>query len=161
MARPRVTRPRPDGGPAIAGERPVIPANLRVQAIEGEIAEIVSQRMGERLGVAPDALPNQLKSAISTASTAAAHRAVELAVTKDIDQVIGDVTRGSVLGRFDARVDLARQGLDHIAASDDVQQIMKKRAEMLAAKKQALETAGFSSQEAMDIILADIAARGH
>jgi hypothetical protein len=32
---------------------------------------------------------------------------------------------------------------------------------MLAAKKKALEAAGFSSEEAMEIILADIGARGH
>jgi ribose 1,5-bisphosphokinase PhnN len=66
-----------------------------------------------------------------------------------------------VLGKFDSRVDLARKGLDHIAGSNDVKQIMTRRAEMLAEKKKALETAGFSAQEAMDILLADIAARGH
>jgi hypothetical protein len=38
---------------------------------------------------------------------------------------------------------------------------MRQRAQMLAEKKQALETAGFSSEEAMEILLADIAARGH
>lgn len=159
MARPRI-QPRTGVSP-ITGERPIVPSTLRVQAIEGDIQKTVSRRMGERLGVAAGALPADLKSLIATTSAAAAQRAVELAVTKDLDEAVGDVTRGSVLGRFDARVDLARQGLDHISASNDVKQIMTKRAEMLAEKKKALETAGFSSQEAMDIILADIAARGH
>jgi hypothetical protein len=49
----------------------------------------------------------------------------------------------------------------HISESNDVKEIMRKRAEMLAEKKKALETAGFSSEEAMEIVLADIAARGH
>jgi hypothetical protein len=143
------------------GERPIVPATLRVQALESEIQKTVSRRMGERLGVAPASLPADLKSVINSASAAAAQQAVELSVTADLNEAVGDVTRGSVLGKFDARVDLARVGLDHISASNDVKQIMKKRAEMLAEKKQALETAGFSSQEAMQILLADIAARGH
>ena len=161
MARPRTTRPRTHGVPLIAGDRPIVPSTLRVQAIESDIEKVVAERMGERLGVAPDSLPSDLKSLIATTSVAAAQRAVEFAVTKDLEEAVGDVTRGSVLGRFDARVDVARQGLDHISASNDVKQIMKKRAEMLAEKKKALEAAGFSAQEAMEILLADIAARGH
>jgi hypothetical protein len=160
MARPRTVPSRTDRAPVI-GDRLVVPSTLRVTSIEGDIKKVVSKRMGERLGVAPGALPNDLKSVINTASAAAAQRAVELAVTKDVDEAVGDVTRGSVLGRFDARVDLARKGLDHIAGSDDVKQIMRQRAEMLAEKKKALEAAGFSSEEAMEILLADIAARGH
>ena len=161
MARPRTTRPRPETVPTITRDRPIVPSTLRVQALESDIQKVVAKRMGERLGLAAGSLPNELKSVISTASAAAAQRAVELAVTRDIDEAVGDVTRGSVLNRFDARVDLARKGLDHISASNDVKQIMTRRAEMLAEKKRALETAGFSSEEAMDIILADIAARGH
>jgi hypothetical protein len=161
MARPRTARPGTHRVSPIIGDRPIVPSTLRVQALEGDIQKVVSKRMGERLGVAPGSLPSELKSLIGTASAAAAQRAVELAVTKDLEEAVGDVTRGSVLGRFDARVDLARKGLDHISTSNDVKQIMKKRAEMLAEKKKALETVGFSSQEAMDILLADIAARGH
>jgi hypothetical protein len=117
--------------------------------------------MSERLNVDSTKLPADLKNVIASASAAAAQRSIDLAVTADLDEAIGDVTRGSVLGKFDARVDLARKGLDHIAGSNDVKQIMRQRAQMLAEKKKALEAAGFSSEEAMEIILADIAARGH
>jgi sulfate adenylyltransferase subunit 1 (EFTu-like GTPase family) len=158
MARPR----QPGNGVLpIAGDRPIVPSTLRVAALEGQIQSVVSKRMGQRLGVAPASLPSELKTLISSASAAAAQQAVELAVTKDLEEAVGDVSRGSVLGRFDARVDLARKGLDHISASNDVKAIMKKRATMLAEKKAALENAGFSSTEAMEIVLADIAARGH
>ena len=156
-----MARPRTGGLTPTTGERLIVPSTLRVQALERDIQKVVSKRMGERLGVTPGSLPNDLKGVIETASAAAAQRAVDLAVTKDLEEAVGDVTRGSVLGRFDARVGLARQGLDHISASNDVKQIMRKRAEMLAEKKKALEAAGFSTQEAMDILLADIAARGH
>ena len=158
MARPRT---RPDLIAPITGDRPIVPATLRVQAIENDIKGVVSKGMGQRLNVAPDALPSDLQDVIATASAAAAQRAIELSVTQDVNEAVGGLTRGSVLNRFDARVDLAKQGLVHISESNDVKEIMRKRAEMLAEKKKALETAGFSSEEAMEILLADIAARGH
>lgn len=161
MANPRTTRTATSGPLLAASDRPIVPSTLRVQALETEIQKTVSKRMGERLGVTPGTLPNDLKAVIASASATAAQRAVELGVTQDLAEAVGDVARGSVLDRFDTRVDLARQGLDHISNSNDVKQIMRKRAEMLAEKRRALETAGFTTQEAMDIVLADIAARGH
>ena len=98
---------------------------------------------------------------IASAAASAAARAIELSVVSDAEEAVGDVTRGSLLSKFDARVDLARKGIDHIVGSSDVDRIMKQRAQMLAAKKKALVDAGFSSEEAMEILLADIAARGH
>jgi hypothetical protein len=156
-----MARPRTDRIPPITGDRPIVPTTLRVQSLERDIERVVTRRMGERLGVEGRALPAELKNVIASASAAAAQRSIELAVTSDLNDAVGDVTRGSVLGKFDARVDLARKGIDHIVGSNDVKQIMTRRAQMLAEKKKALEAAGFSSEEAMEILLADIAARGH
>jgi hypothetical protein len=156
-----MARPRNDVIAPILGDRRLVPSTLRVQSLEREIGQVVSKRMGERLGVAANRLPADVKDVIATASAAAAQRSVELAVTKDVDEAIGDITRGSVLDKFDSRVDLARKGLDHIAGSSDVKRIMTKRAQMLAEKKKALVAAGFTDEESMEILLADIAARGH
>lgn len=145
----------------ILGDRQLVPSTLRVQSMEREIEKVVTKRMGERLGVAANALPADLKAVISTAAAAAAQQSVELSVTTDVHEAIGDITRGPVLDKFDSRVDLARKGLDHIAGSSDVKKIMTRRAQMLAEKKKALVAAGFTTEESMDILLADIAARGH
>jgi hypothetical protein len=135
---------------------------VRVKVIEDEIKQTVESRMRERLGIPPrQSLPDEVESLVASAAATAAQRSIELGVVRDVEEISADVARGSLLNRFDAKVDLARKGLDHIVASDDVHEIMKRRADMLAAKKEALEAAGFSSQEAMDILLADIAARGH
>jgi hypothetical protein len=140
----------------------IVAPPVRVKAIEDEIKQTVESRMRERLGVPPrQALPDEVVALVASAAATAAQRSIELGVTRDVEEISADVARGSLLNRFDAKVDLARKGLDHIVASDDVHEIMKRRADMLAAKKEALEAAGFSSQEAMDILLADIAARGH
>jgi hypothetical protein len=156
MARPRTNPITP-----IPRDRRLVPSTLRVQSIEREIEKVVTKRMGERLGVDARRLPADLKNVIASAAAAAAQQSVELSVTKDVDEAIGDITRGAVLDKFDSRVDLARKGLDHIAGSSDVQKIMTRRAQMLAEKKKALVAAGFSDEESMDILLADIAARGH
>jgi hypothetical protein len=117
--------------------------------------------MRQRLGIAEGKpLPTAVEAAVATAATTAARSAFDLSVSRDIAEASTDVTRGGLLDRFDTKVDLAGSALDHIVASDNVQKILTRRAEMLAQKKKALETAGFSAQEAMDILLADIAARG-
>ena len=87
-------------------------------------------------------------------------KAIENAIVREASEIATDTARGSVLDRFDLKVDVARAGLDHIAGSNDVKKILARRAEMLATKKQTLEKAGFTSDEAMEILLADIAARG-
>jgi hypothetical protein len=155
-----VARPRIDPRIPIVG--PIATVPVRVESVEDDINEAVTARMRERLGIGSEQpLPDDVKTLIGSAAATAAQRSIELAVTRDVEEISTDVARGSLLNRFDAKVDLARKGLDHIVASDDVHEIMKRRADMLAAKKEALEAAGFSSQEAMEILLADIAARGH
>ena len=141
----------------------VIPAPTpRVKRLENEIAKAVTTRMKARLGVTGNRkLPADVDALVKSAAAAAAETTLETAMVRDIQEATSDLARGSVLDRFDVKVADARRGLDHIAGSNDVERILKRRAEMLAAKKSALETAGFSSDEAMQVLLADIAARGH
>ena len=149
MAQPRI--------PPAAPPRP----SVRVPVIEKAIKQAVTTRMRQRLGIAANKpLPSEVDALVAAAAATAAQNALDLSLTRDMDEASTDVARGGVLDRFDVKVDLAGQALDHIAGSGDVQKILKRRADMLAAKKKALETVGFSPQEAMDILLADIAARG-
>lgn len=155
-------RARTDSTLASSPLRPITAPIVRVKTLEDEIKKTVASRMKQRLGLkANQSLPAEVRTLIDTASKTAAESSLELAVARDVEEIAADTARGSVLNRFDAKVGLAQKGLAHISKSDDVQKILKQRAEMLAAKKKALETAGFSSQEAMEILLADIAARAH
>jgi hypothetical protein len=57
MPRQRVSRSAAtDGVPRITGDRPIVPATLRVQAIETDMQKIVAKRMDERLGCGPGGL---------------------------------------------------------------------------------------------------------
>lgn len=130
--------------------------------IESDIQGSVEKAMRTRLGVTGRAkLPADLQSLIESASSAAAAKALEVGVIKAAEDAAQEFTSGDVLERFSAKAKLADKGLAHIAGSSEVDKILKNRAQLLAAKKKALETAGFTSTEAMDVVLADIAARGH
>jgi len=147
---------RTNPGPVIAAPPP------RIKKFEDEIGEAVEQRMRSRLGITANRkLPAEVDALIKSAAATAAGSTLETAVVRDVTEATNDLVRGSVLDRFDIKVADARVGLDHIAGSNDVEKILTRRAEMLATKKAALETAGFTSEEAMEILLADIAARGH
>lgn len=141
--------------------RTVTAPTLRVEKLETDIDKSVTKVMKERLGLKSNQkLPADVQATIKAAAATASQASLENAIVREASEVATGTARGSVLDRFDLKVDVARAGLDHIAGSNDVKKILARRAEMLATKKQTLEAAGFSSDEAMEILLADIAARG-
>ncbi|MGH8953035.1 MAG: hypothetical protein ACRDX9_16655 [Acidimicrobiia bacterium] len=130
--------------------------------VEKDIRRTVERSMKDRLGLKGNQkLPGDIAALVNSASATAASKAVELQVLKDAEDAARDFATGDVLTRFTDKAKLAEQGLVHISNSNEVAQILKKRAEMLAAKRTALEKAGFGADEAMSIVLADIAARSH
>ncbi len=141
--------------------RPVAAPSLRVEKLESDIDKSLTKTMKQRLGLKSNQrLPADVQATIKAAAATASQTAMENAIVRQASELAIDTARGSVLDRFDLKVDVARAGLDHIAGSNDVKKILARRAEMLATKKQTLEKAGFTTDEAMQILLADIAARG-
>ena len=130
----------------------------RVKKVESEITKKVTAQLRDQLGLrANQKLPADLAALVGTASVAAGQAAVENAVLRGVEEAASEMSRGSILDRFDAKVGVARASLDHIKGSTDVERILKRRAEMLALKKASLVGAGFTDDESMRIILADIA----
>lgn len=134
----------------------------RDSKMERDIRSTVETSMKQNLGLkTSQKLPDDVAAMINSAAATAAAKSVELQVTKAAAEAAATVTKADVLARFDDKARLASQGILHISKSSEVDEILKKRAEMLAAKKAALEAAGFTPDDAMSILLADIAARGH
>ncbi|MDX2344498.1 MAG: hypothetical protein QNL12_12575 [Acidimicrobiia bacterium] len=147
----RVTRPG----------RTVTAPSLRMESLESDIDKSITKVMKSRLGLRSNQkLPPDVQATIKNAAASASQASIENAIVREASEIATGTARGSVLDRFDLKVDVARAGLDHIAGSNDVKKILARRAEMLATKKDTLEKAGFSTEEAMQIVLADIAARG-
>jgi hypothetical protein len=135
--------------------RPVI-----VDSLEQSIRQDVEASVRSQLNLAGD-VPAEVKEVIDTATKVAAARSLELTVARATEEATRTVSRGSVLERFDSKIKEAAAGIAHIGQSNEVDQVLKQRAELLAKKKQALVTAGFTDDQAMEIVLADIAARAH
>jgi hypothetical protein len=141
--------------------RTVTAPSLRVEKLETDIDKSITKVMKQRLGLKTNQkLPADVQATIKAAAASASQASIENAIVREASEIATGAARGSVLDRFDLKVDVARAGLDHIAGSNDVKKILARRAEMLATKKQTLEKAGFTTEEAMQILLADIAARG-
>jgi hypothetical protein len=134
---------------------PVPPAWTKTVKVE------VEKKVRDRLGIpAAQPLPPNLVALVNSKVDAATQARLDVAVGQDVDGAIREASRGVMFAKFTDKVGAARAGIDFIAQSNDVTEILKRRAEMLWAKRKALETAGFAGAEAMQIILGDIAARG-
>ena len=105
-------------------------------------------------------MPPDLKAAVEQASKAAAQRAVEVTVGKLADDAARADGRQGVLDRFQDNLKFAASGMQVIDTSNDVSTVLARRASLLAKKRDALVAAGFSADEALQIVLADISARG-
>jgi hypothetical protein len=130
-----------------------------VKPVEDSIKSAMTDKLKSQLGV--QSLSQDMDRAIQVAAATAAQQTVELGLVKVAEEASRDIGRASVLTRFDDKLQLAANSIGHIVASNDVDRVLKNRAELLAKKKKTLVDAGFSDEEAMDILLADIAARGH
>jgi hypothetical protein len=102
--------------------------------------------MKQRLGLAKsENVPAPIQDLVDSAARDAAENAVEIAVIREVEEVTTRLARVSS-GRND--------GSKSPTASSDVS--LLREAEQLAAKKKALEAAGFSSDEAMRILIAEV-----
>lgn len=132
----------------------------KVSSVENAIRKDIEATVRKRLSLA-GTLPADLKELADSAARAAAATSVELAVTHAAEEAARDIGRATLFDRFDEKIKVAAGSLSHIGQSNDVDAVLKSRSELLAKKRNALVEAGFSNDEAMQILLADIAARAH
>ncbi len=129
--------------------------------IEQDIKKSVEKDLKQQFGLKGNQkLSPDITALVTSASAAAAAKAIEVKVFKEAEEAARELAAGNTMSRFDKRVKLADERLQAVSDSKSVAGILKKRADMLAAKKGSLEQAGFTSEESMTILLADIAARG-
>jgi hypothetical protein len=133
---------------------------VSVDSVEQSLRNDVEARVKSQLGVQGE-LPDDVKQAIDNVTKATASRAVQLSVAQAAEDGARGITRGTRLDQFDDKIKIAADSIAHIGASAEVDQVLQQRAELLAKKKKGLVTAGFTDEEAMAILLADIAARQH
>jgi hypothetical protein len=130
----------------VAAAAPPAPAG----PLENRINEEVTAGMKQRLGLAEsEKIPEPIQDLVDTAARDAAENAVGIAVIREVEDVTTRLARSSP----------ERSGGSKSPTTfSDV--ALLQNAEQLAAKKKALEGAGFSNEEAMRILIAEVAS-GH
>lgn len=147
-----------------APPKPIVPPRprIRVDSVAATIEKSATSKMRRRLGLGPtDPIPKEVLTLIREQATAVAGTAVELGASRDAQAAAREFGRAVTVEDFQEKLSAARNGIQVIGKSQDVDTILRERATMLWKKKTALEAAGFSTAEAMQIVLADIAARGN
>jgi hypothetical protein len=124
------------------------PASSRLAAVapstagplENLVREALTERMRRRLHLNEhDEIPEGIQNLLNTAAKDAADSAVEIGLMGELQEVVSYVAR--------------------VHATMTVSELaLLKAAEELAVKKKALEAAGFSRAEAMQILVAEVSA---
>jgi hypothetical protein len=110
--------------------------------LQNQIKDEVSSRIRGRLGLGErDALPEAIENLVDAAARDVTENAVEIAVIREVEQAARHL-RGSASSAITSPPDLG----------------ILQGAETLAVKRKALQGAGFSREEAMRILVAEISA---
>jgi hypothetical protein len=133
---------------------------VTIKSVEDAIRKDVETAVKKQLSL-EGALPDDVNEIVDSAVHAATATSIELSVARATEEAARDVGRRTLLDRFDDKIKVAAGSLTHISQSGEVDEVLKRRSELLAKKRAALVAAGFSNDEAMQIVLADIAARAH
>ena len=129
--------------------------------LEAKISSDIEKKLKAKLGI-PDAkpLPAAFKTVIDKVSKEVDISATERFVKKEALQVGKQYYREmSIKDAMSVRLSSALQGIQLVSQSADLQKMIDENAKMLFAKKTALETAGFSKDEAFQLILAEVSAK--
>ena len=122
------------------------PPVARAGPLENRIKKDVTTGMKQRLGLTEsEKIPAPIQDLVDSAARDAAENAVEIAVIREVEDVTTRLARGAPGNSGGSR---SPTTFSDVSLLQD--------AEQLAAKKKALEGAGFSNEEAMRILIAEV-----
>jgi hypothetical protein len=118
--------------------------------LENSIKQEVTARMKQRLGLAEsERVPTEIQEIVDSAAREVAESSIAIAVIREVEDA------AKRLGRLPIDAGHREQAATTISNLPLLQE-----AEYLAAKKKALQATGFSSEEAMRILVAEVAHGG-
>lgn len=131
-----------------AAPRRVASASAAETPLESRLKQEITLAMKRRLGLDErDQVPAEIQGLVDSAAREVAEGSMATSVMHEVENV------ARRLGRGWPRDEVAEGVMD----SSELDSLLRE-AEYLAAKKKALQAAGFSSEEAMRILVADVGA---
>lgn len=156
MPRPQ-PRPRPRPTTPV---RPVVISPSSVPSLYNKVKSTTEKLLKNRLGIPTrQALPAKVKTLVDNEIKKILSDNISEMVKSDIRTAVRAGLKAPSLQVFDDKIKSALTSARHIGQSPDVAKILKQKAELLFAKRKAYKDAGFSEQEAMQILLAEITAK--
>jgi hypothetical protein len=134
-----------------------MPAN----PLEKKISLGIENKLRTKLGIRrPQPLPPRLKTVVNSAAKDTYMAATQRYVRKEALSLAKQFYREpSVESALKGRLSSALKGVKLVSESADLQKMIDENAKMLFAKKQALENAGFSADQAFQLILTEVSAK--
>jgi len=120
-----------------------------------------SRAVAGKMGVAVNALPAGISEAIKTATVTSFNSRAKSLILRDADSAVkSQLLRGaSPMDMLGNRLRAAKDGIAHIAADGQVRDILNDTAKLLFDKLTALKTAGFTDEQAFNLLLAEVSGR--
>ena len=131
------------------------------KALEKEIILEIEKNLKKKLKI-PDSkpLPDTYKNIVNEAAKETATATTQRYIKKEALSMGKKFYRDtSIESTMNSRLSSALKGVQLVSGSADLQKMIDENAKMLFAKKEALEKAGFSTDEAFQLILAEVAAK--
>jgi hypothetical protein len=130
-----------------AAQKPRAAISARATPLENRIKQEVKVGIKQRLGLGDgDRLPAGVQGLVDSAAHEVAESSLAMSVLREVEAV----------ARRMGRIGDGRDGTEAFARLSEIGLLAE--AEYLAAKKKALQAAGFSSDEAMRILVAEVGA---
>jgi len=137
--------------------RPTQPKN----PLEIKISTDIEKKLKKKLGIAANRpLPATFKNVVNKAAKETNIAATQRYVQKEALLAGKEFYRDkSIQTAMNSRLSSALKGVQLVSQSADLQKMIDENAKMLFSKKQALENAGFSADQAFQLILAEVSAK--
>jgi hypothetical protein len=129
--------------------------------LENKISGDIEKRLRVKLALPPNApLPMQFKTIVDKAAKEVDSAATERFVKKEAVLLGKQFYREtSIQNAINTRLSSALKGVEMVSQSLDLKKMIEENARMLFAKKTALVGAGFSADQAFQLILAEVSAK--
>ena len=129
--------------------------------LEAKISSDIEAKLKAKLGIpANQQLPPAFKTVVDKTAKEMDASATERFVKKEALLLGKQYYRDtSIQATLNSRLSNALKGVQMVSQSADLQKMIDENAKMLFAKMKALETAGFSSDQAFQLILAEVSAK--
>jgi hypothetical protein len=135
---------------------------IRVKPLEEKIAPVIEKIIRKQLGLSTtDPLPADVATFLRKTVTTSASKAMESRIEREAFDLAKDEMRELPLSKWKNKVKLAGIGIDEIAGSPDVDNILNQRAVLLKKKIESLIANDFNRTEAMQILLTDLSGHSH